>query len=314
MTGGGGFFSPRYGQEDFKKIIAETRSTTQNDDVEVKVNSLINDYLSRCTRDTKLTSERLADIKDVLKDGYEGTFDTRFGGSVMKQTYVDGLSDVDVLVLIDRTELADSTPNEVLNYMKRTIDDAKIKDVESTKVGRLALTLTYKNGDEIQLLPTLRKGEGFKIPSSESKEVWSPVIRPDKFAEKLTAVNQQNSNKVVRIIKLAKGIMSKLPEDQRLRSYHIESLAIEAFKNNSQPLSNKEMLMQFFISSKERVKSPIRDKTGQSYHVDDYLGAESSLERAKASYNMERIYKRMKRASEQGNTEEWESILGDSND
>ncbi|MBE3141104.1 MAG: hypothetical protein IMZ53_11055 [Thermoplasmata archaeon] len=161
------------------------------------------------------------------------------------------------------------------------------------------------------MLPTIRRSEGFKI--SDGKGGWSNVVRPDKFASKLTEVNQNCNGKVVPVIKLVKGIISQLPEDQRLSGYHVESIAIEVFKSypESEPMTSKAMLRYFFEHAREVVKSPIKDKTNQSIHVDDYLGQENSPERIRVSYTLDRISRKMKNADELRSTEEWNEILGE---
>jgi hypothetical protein len=70
------------------------------------------------------------------------------------------------------------------------------------------------------------------------------------------------------------------------------------------------MLEYFFENAKGVVNSPIRDKTGQSIHVDDYLGAANSELRFKAGYALEKISRRMKDADLIGSDDDWRSILG----
>ena len=52
-------------------------------------------------RNSDEINERLQTIKDALHDTIDAdsTFDTLFGGSVAKHTYVDGLSDVDAMLV-----------------------------------------------------------------------------------------------------------------------------------------------------------------------------------------------------------------------
>lgn len=312
MGGGGGYFGGSYTPDRYKEIIDETREKTRDAGFEASVNDMINDRLSGCYRDSETTREHLDDIKDAIEEEEIGAIDLRFGGSVKKHTYVDGLSDVDVLVIINRTELSNASPQEILNYIKNRIEESHIRNVENVKIGKLAVTVTFSDGEEIQLLPAIKRNEGYKIPGQEGKN-WSKVIRPDKFASKLTDVNQKCGGKVIPVIKLVKGIMSQIPEDQQLSGYHIESAAIEIFKSypESEPRKTKTMLSYFFEHAKDVVKKPIKDKTNQSIHVDDDLGSENSPQRMRVSYSLDRMVRRMKNADEVGSIEEWESILGD---
>lgn len=311
-SGGGGVFGGDYTPDKYKEIIQETREGTKDAQYETNVNDMINERLSGYQRDAEETQERLDEIKEILQEEEIGTIDMRYGGSVMKHTYVDGLSDVDVLVLLNKTELSDASPRDALEYIAERLEregDSKIREIQ---VGDMAVTITYSDGQEIQLLPAIRRGEGYIIPQHRGNE-WSNVIRPDRFASKLTEVNQQNNGKVVPVIKIAKSIISQLPENQQLSGYHTESIAIEVFKSypDSLPKTPKAMLRYFFEHAKDDVKSPIRDKTNQSVHVDDYMGQENSPERIRVSYSLDRIGRQMKNADEIGSVEEWESILGE---
>ena len=73
------------------------------------------------------------------------------------------------------------------------------------------------------------------------------------------------------------------------------------------------MLKYFFERAKDEVKTPIKDSTNQSIHVDDDLGPENSPQRLRASYTLYRITNRMKNADISANSEEWDKILGDIN-
>ena len=221
------------------------------------------------------------------------------------------MSDVDVLLKINKSELSDKTPKEVLEYIKSRLD-TNLQNVDEIKVGNLAVTVKFKDGNEIQILPSIKSGDGYKIPSSNG-ERWSNIIRPDKFASRLTEINQQCGGKVIPVIKIVKHLNSKLPTDQQLSGYHIESLAIEIFKSYPDELSNthKTMLKHFFEKSSEKVKSPIKDKTNQSIHVDDYLGEKNSPQRLRMGYILSRKYKLMRTADESKSLDMWENILGD---
>jgi len=311
MGGGGGVFHSK-SPDEYKKQIREIREQSKDDAFETAINEKINEKLaSYNARDTKTHREHISEIKQILEHEEDGTVELKFAGSVSKHTYVDGLSDVDVLVLVNNSELADKTPNEIKSYIKSKLEK-KITDIQEIRTGSLTVTVLFSDGTEIQLLPALRKREGYRIPT-ERGDGWSNVTRPDKFAAKLTEVNQSCGQKVVPVIKLAKSIIGQLPEDQRLSGYHIESLAIKIFRNYPQdaPKTPKAMLKYFFENAKEEVKAPIKDSTGQSLHVDDNLGQADSPQRLRMSYTLYRISNRMKNADLSGNREEWDKILGD---
>jgi hypothetical protein len=260
-------------------------------------------------RDIDAIQDHLNEIKEIIGNEIEGSIDLKFGGSVSKYTYVEGLSDIDTLVFIDRTELADSSPTEVLKYLKSQLE-GKLKGYNNIEYGKLAVTIDFDDGNKIQILPAIKKGGGFKIPSINGTK-WSNVVRPDKFASKLTEVNKSLNYNVVPAIKLAKGIISQFPEDQRLKGYHIESIAIKAFQRypDSEKKTTKALLKHFFEKAKEIVKKPITDRSNQSFHVDEYLGNENSSKRAEASRSLNRIFEKMERANASCSAATWSEIL-----
>ena len=111
---------------------------------------MINERVSEVQRDADTTRERLDDIKEIIEEDDIGTVEMRFGGSVMKHTYVEGLSDVDVLIIINKSELSEASPSEALEYIKTRINEANLHDVENVRVGNLAVTVTFSDGEEIQ--------------------------------------------------------------------------------------------------------------------------------------------------------------------
>jgi hypothetical protein len=94
---------------------------------------------------------------------------------------------------------------------------------------------------------------------------------------------------VVPVIKLFKGLQDRLPKTCQMTGYHLESLAIEAFEGYTGRRSYKDMLQHFTRMAAGRISSPIADTTGQSLHVDDYLGAAGSEHRVRVSKALERL-------------------------
>lgn len=259
-------------------------------------------------RDVDLVNERLKELKTALAESLEGSFDQVFGGSVAKHTYVDGLSDIDSLVLIEDSEIDGATPDVALSKMTGALKGA-VGDGASVSHGSMAVTVGYSDGMIIQLLPAFRSDEGlYKVPSSRGAG-WSQ-IDPVAFQAALTNRNRECGGKLVPTIKLAKAINGLLPESQRLSGYHLESLGISAFKQYSGEKTTAAMLPHFFERARELVLTPIRDRTGQSVHVDDYLGGASSDARKAASHVLGRLARRMRNATSAESVEQWRALFG----
>ena len=193
-----------------------------------------------------------------------------------------GISDVDVLLIVNESSLVNQPPSEVIAYVRDTMGRQLRQN--SVSAGDLAVTVGYSDGTEIQILPAIRTNSGVRIAEPGSTS-WSRVAHPERFAEQLRDVNQARDGRVVPTIKLAKAIADcfiRRPS-RKIIGYHMESLAIEAFSDYGGPLDPKAMLIHLLGHSIEAVMSPITDSTGQSIHVDEYLGPAGSRGRQGAS-------------------------------
>ncbi len=305
-TGGRNFFARRK-PEDVKRELRQEEEKAHDQAFDARVAERLGELLSTANqRDTNAINDALEEIKKVLEADIEGTVDPRFGGSVRKHTYVDGISDIDALVILRDPKLKSLSPQEVLNYF----EDKSRHELTGWEVskGKIAVTLN-KNGLEIQILPAVREDGKTRIPSARGDR-WSN-INPETFFRQLSEINNKFGGKVVPVIKLAKIINSQQPEGLQLSGYHVESLAIESFKAYAGPVNPKAMLEYFFDKARSLVISPIRDRTGQSVHVDDYLGPANSKSRKEVSTALDRIHRRMKNANALRSEDQWLEPFGE---
>jgi Second Messenger Oligonucleotide or Dinucleotide Synthetase domain len=306
--GGGGPFSSRT-PEELAKQVRKAEEATSVAAFEATLSTMLAQLLGAYNgRDVDLVQNRLNEVKDALETSIEGTFDQLFGGSVAKRTFVDGLSDIDSLVIINDSDLEDHSPRRALDRMTKSLQ-RQLGTAAEISHGRMAVTIEYPDGMIIQLLPAISTEEGkLRVPSSR-RDGWSH-IDPTGFREALTRRNQECGGKLVPTIKLAKAIIGTLPESQRLSGYHMESLAIGAFRNYTGPKTTAAMLPTFFERAKTLVLSPIKDSTGQSVHVDEYLGPQNSEARLAASHILGRLEKRMRNATVANSTAQWQALFG----
>ena len=305
-SGGGGYFQPSETPQSVKESLRREEQNTANQIFEAEVSEKIGDLLVEYnTRDEAKTRRLLESIRQRLASEFEDTsISPVFGGSVRKHTYVDGISDIDALLVFKDQELCKKGPGAVLDRfedeVKRRFPDA---DVDRDK-----MSVTVKAGDvTLQLLPAVRKHAGLLIPS-ESGDEWSK-IRPETFFNKLSEVNEHNGKKVVPAIKIIKGINNTFPDGEKLSGYHIESLAIQAFRDYDGPQNTKAMIERFFDVAKAEVLSPIKDSTGQSVHVDEYAGPRRSEKRRAMAQNLDRISRRIKNANAIQSSRKWLRII-----
>lgn len=291
--------------ETLRKKIREAENAVQSDAFEAEVEHEIGQLLAAYNdRDSEAIGGALEKVKEELGEEFEMAVDLRFGGSVSKKTYVDGLSDVDALVLVHRKDVANKSPDEIKTIFADRLRSRFGKD--NVREGNLAVTLTYK-GQEIQLLPAIQHGTAYKIPSMRKGE-WSS-IRPRVFSKALSKANNTLNGKLIPTIKLAKAIISRLPPQRQLTGYHTEVLAVSIFDDYTGPMKPKAMLRHFFEKLPDAVRQPQRDMTGQSVYLDSYLGPKDSLQRGIIADAMNRIARRIRNADSAQSLAGWRDLL-----
>lgn len=300
--GGGGGDAPTRPISELREIADRS---VQRDRDESGIDRFLDEQLRDLNaRDAATIRERLDEILAVLDAGIEGTDELLFGGSVAKHTYCDGLSDVDALLLFREDIAGGQSPAELRALVADALAVGLGQDAESVTAGTLAVTIHYRDGREVQVLPAVRRGEAFEIADATGA-TWTR-IRPRAFAEKLSAVNAAKSGIVVPAVKIAKAFIAAYPDDRRLSGYHVESLAIEAFESYAGPNRLNAAVRHFFERAAERVLSPITDATGQSRHIDDALGARNSVERRACADSLARTARILREAR---TAEDWAAEL-----
>jgi len=306
VGGSGGGTS--YGMEDIDAdaLRDRARRDLQQQELLTDINSYLAEQLTAFNdRDTETVNDRLEQIAEALGEAVEGLDRLLFGGSIAKHTYVDGLSDVDALIILrgNQPDNPDQLIAAFADALRAALPKGTVADIQP---GRLAVTVIYTDGTQIQLVPARRTGETLSI-ASEDGRAWRD-IRPRKFAEKLTEVNQANNDGVVPAIKLAKPILDRLPESQRLSGYHLEAIAVDAFKHYDGPTSRQAMLRHLLDHAAGAVLKPTGDITGQSVRIDTHLGPANSVDRQRISASIRRIVSKMDSAA---NVDDYKDLFGD---
>ena len=244
------------------------------------LNRWCEELLATYTRSNQqAVASHLESLRNSLRQAGSHVVQTIFGGSVRRGTDVAGLSDVDALLIVNDSSLISRPPAEVIAYVRDVIQGQIFFSAFGTvTTGDLAVTVNYSDGTEIQLLPAIRTASGGVRIAEPGGTGWSNVVRAERFAEELSAVNQANHGRVTPTIKLAKAIADchVTRQDKKISGYHMEALAIDAFGNYQGARDPKAMLDHLLTHSMTAVMKPIVDSTGQSRHVDEYLGPAQS--------------------------------------
>src|SRR5215471_11166054 len=195
-SGGGHFFSgTSKSPEDIAKNIRAEEERVKNIEFDTEISNLVRNLLVNVNdRNTEAIQRHVKTIMDAIHSDIDGTIDLRYGGSVSKHTYVNGLSDIDSLAILNKSELVNSDPQAVKEYFLKKISE-RLPNT-NVSLGNLAVTVKFSSGIEIQILPAIKQGVGFKIPSSRRPNEWSHVIRPGDFAKLLRHSNTKMDGKL----------------------------------------------------------------------------------------------------------------------
>src|SRR4029077_12422824 len=137
-----------------RERLREAEEKARNETFDAEVDRIIGQTLAgHNERDNEAIGKALEQILTALGKEFEMAVDLRFGGSVSKNTYVNGLSDVDALVLIHRRDIASKSPAEIRALFTDCLRTRFGRD--KVREGQLAVTLSIAD-QEIQLLPAVK--------------------------------------------------------------------------------------------------------------------------------------------------------------
>lgn len=289
MGGSGGRTGSYFSANDAETLREEATRRLEQSRIDAEVNKLLQEELAELNdRDIEKTSSYLEQIERALEDRIESFDRLLFGGSIAKHTYADGLSDIDSLVVLKGEAVAGETPADVRERFRQLLMQQLPRgEIRDIRAGRMAVTVEYRDGTKIQLLPAVQSGREISISSADGSS-WNQ-IRPREFTRDLTDCNNRLGGAVVPAIKLAKAIVAIRLGDVRPSGYHLEALAVAAFRDYSGPRTPKAMLTQLFERASRDVLRPIPDVTRQSPYVDQDLGSANSPARHNLSRGLQRI-------------------------
>src|SRR6266699_2641382 len=258
-SGGYGFERTRdraWQPPDLESSLGQTRQQA----AEAEVAAAFADALAEINQtDTEALNRHKDEILKALKSDFEEAYDLQGGGSYTRHTYVNGLSDIDVLFDLGPFSTSKipnkEDPSAVLADMEKRLQQR----FPNTKItsGKMAVTIQFSDGLELQVLPAFRYHSGYRIPVPQGSG-WT-TTRPQVFAKLLRERNAEVGGKLLPCIKLAKQIC----DNKRLevKSYHLENMALKAFEHCTGSRSEEEMLRHLFNQAKVLVATRMKDVT-----------------------------------------------------
>lgn len=260
----------------------------------------INGFLESLVGDMQIPKETLEKIKNNVeaiiskfKESGIDVEDISWEGSFSKKTYVEGLSDVDLIVSLGAYSESDFEYKDnsklALKKLKEIICDRYPRT--DVKVGNMAVTVTFSDGTELQFLPAFKYYKGYIIPDPKTNG-WITTF-PKRFKNELTELNKKLNGKLKPTIRLIKNLFNKNGID--LSSYHIENLALKILRDYKGSCAYSAMLLSFLNRAKAEINVKLQDISGQSVYVDDYLGNNGNKQRSEYSMKIKHIEEKLEK-------------------
>lgn len=268
-----------------------------------KLNTILRSYvkenLSPKTEDISFISEIYQSIKNVLGDA-----NCIQVGSYSRFTSVIPLHDLDILYIIGDWDKVDVDPLEQLNTLNYKLNKiyASPRGLKfETKVQSHSISIKYfdkhteifavdivpslifeKNefGKNMFYVPEiiklkrgkLRENYYLDLKNKNHKIHWIPTD-PLGYIEDAKRINEKNSDfrKSVKFLKSWKDRCKIDNDDFKIKSFHIEQLLVNAFKNDSS-LEIFDAVFYFLTDLKlHLIKPAIVDRANRSRFIDEYI-------------------------------------------
>ena len=245
-------------------------------------------------RDREKHMQYRNEAEDAINEGIEGSVNIVYAGSVAKGTYVEGISDVDNHVCINDTSLERMKPSEVKAYICQQL--AKLPNVKSATETSKTVTVTYKDGTEMQFVPVIKTKNGYRVADGNR---WSNVVYENRFKRDFQRTNKKCGGRLTALVRFLKKENADNPKSQRMSGHHIEVMANRIFK--SAPASKTHdvgtMSVYYHQHASRHIRHRMRDVTGQYTYVDKRsLGGPDSESRRALSRRFASRARRMNRS------------------
>ena len=290
---GGGFRRRRRPAVNGKVILRPQIPTGQPDlDYPYDKSSVTSTPTSK--RDFERHMQYRNEAEDAINEGIDDSVDIVYAGSVAKGTYVEGISDVDNHVRINGTSLEKKSPAEVKAYIRQQL--SKLPDVKSVTETSRTVTVTYRDGTEMQYVPVIKTKNGYRVADGNR---WSNVVYENRFRRDFQRTNKKCGGRLTSLIRILKTDNASDPKSQRMSGHHIEVMANRIFKQApvSKTTSLKEMYEYYHQHASRHIRHRMRDVTGQYTYVDKRsLGGPDSESRRALSRRFASRARRMNRS------------------
>lgn len=225
----------------------------------------------------ELVARRTADVRDWLANSDYKTIapHTRLSGSYGRDTAIDAIADVDVLLFLPEAQL-ERTPNSVLIEVHAVLKDFP-GGIAETRPQRRSIRIDLSaDGICLDIVPAVSINgleKPLQVPD-RPQECWI-ASDPLGYAERLSKRNQDNGGKLVPLIKLVKAWRDEQMKNRRPKSYVLEVILLTAVESEVLELCDRsiaENVRDFFVHVTDKYESLMDEGEGVPRIADPQTG------------------------------------------
>lgn len=273
-----------------------------------------------------LASTRVGDVREWLREQEFETRDphTRLSGSYGRQTAIELIPDVDVLLFVPEDQ-EQRTPNAVLRELHGVLNDYPNAGTVDLRGQRRSIRLELPD-DELclDIVPAISKDgldHALVVPDRPQEE-WI-ASHPLGYAERLTDVNQGNGGKLVPLIKLIKAWRDEQMLLRKPKSYVIEVILLYAVEDGHLVLCERSWAQNVhdafaYIADKY---ADLMDNGSQAPRIPDPQISNTYITKGWAREHFETFMRRIREGrraaeraltanDEEGAASEWTKVFG----
>lgn len=233
-------------------------------------------------------SKRQQGVRSVMAAGME-VLDDFLTGSYSRSTMIAPLAeaDIDIFIALDAKyyhhyNSQNGGPAGLLDFAKRTLLKTYTRTPDISRNGQ-AVTIRFDDFNVDVVVGFYRQGGGYLIANALTNSWLS--TDPKKHVALVTEANKVHNGDFVPLVKMIKGWNKS--RSNFFRSFHLEVLALEIFKNVR--ISDYPSGCRFFFDkARTLVRSKNPDPAGYGDDVGSYINSEARLEEAVTK--LERAY------------------------
>lgn len=262
-------------------------------------------------KEIDIINNRVDIISSILNDRLK-VKEKHFIGSYARDTIIadSDHKDIDLMIVLDKETHGEwlkqqNGPRNCLQYLKDTLlSDGRFKNLDIS-IDRNVVTIKYSNFS-IDIVPAFKRTQGgYRIPDTYQGQGWIKT-NPRMFKRIMSLTDRRFNNQLSKVVRIAKGWNEN--NGKPLKSFHIETIVYDHFKNQNKHLPLNKQVQQFFKALPWLIKSQSREPV-YNERVDEYLDRGRRDIAIKSAKKAKKVIDKALRSQSQGKSTNYEEQM-----